>query len=177
MIDLGDIFLSTVAVVGASGIVGYVIYRLAAPRGTARTPVGLGRKWFAWMAMAMAFANLPKFFRNIGSNPDAGADALAIFAISIVFAGGLAFLFGWAYGKFFRRNGSASDRVKMATDDPIKVKKQVAMHEPQRLPQPAHAIQTTSTAATLSIQSNTQFHLPQLYHQDPLLKKIFGPLQ
>ena len=64
MSEAGNAFLISAVTVGLAGAVGYGIYRLALPKGQAVTPIQIGRKWFAWMAMIATFTALPRFVQT-----------------------------------------------------------------------------------------------------------------
>lgn len=96
MSEAGNAFLISAVTVGLAGAVGYGIYRLALPKGQAVTPIQIGRKWFAWMAMIATFTALPRFVQTL--------DVLAFinWLVVLVFYGGLAFAVGWLYGRFVK---------------------------------------------------------------------------
>lgn len=97
---VGNALLTTILVTILAGIVGYAFYRIAIPRVGANAPADTGRRWLAWIVMAMSLINLPKFLihRNV--------DTFAMWLFSIIFAGGIAFVGGWSYVKFFRPQNS-----------------------------------------------------------------------
>lgn len=81
-----------------AGSVGYGLFRLISPRNQAANPLDLGRIWLAWTAMFASLGTLPPFFWRF--------DAISIvkWLIGLVVVGGLAFGFGWLYGRVFKFN-------------------------------------------------------------------------
>ena len=86
----------TLITAAASGAVGFGIYRLTHPKHQPGSPLDLGRKCFAWMAVVVSFATLPPFFRHFD------ADSIATWVFGLVVYGGLAFGAGWLYGKLVK---------------------------------------------------------------------------
>lgn len=93
-----EAILTAAITVTLAGAVGYGLFRLISPRNQAANPLGLGRRWFAWTAMIVSFATLPPFFRLFDAN------SIAKWLVGLAVFGGLAFGFGWLYGKFFKFN-------------------------------------------------------------------------
>lgn len=98
MSSVTDVILSSAITVTLAGAVGYGLFRLISPRNEATNSLGLGRRWFAWTAMIVSVATLPPFFRLFDAN------SIATWLVSLAVFGGLAFGFGWLYGRFFKFN-------------------------------------------------------------------------
>lgn len=97
-----EAILTAAITVTLAGAVGYGLFRLISPRNEATNPSGLGRRWFAWTAMIVSFATLPPFFRLFDAN------SIAKWLVALVVFGGLAFGFGWLYGRFFKFNAAGN---------------------------------------------------------------------
>ena len=108
----GDSLLTAVINVGLSFALGYAIYRVAAPRAAVSTPTQLGRKWFAWMAAIATVALMPRFFRTLDLN------SFAVWLLNLIVWGGMAFLLGWVYGKFFRFKDRVREAPAIASSPP-----------------------------------------------------------
>lgn len=92
-----------------AGMVGYGLYRAIAPKHKATRPIDIGRRWLAWMALLITVSSLPPFFRQFN------VDSFLIWAIGLVFYGGLAFGLGWLYAKLFRFKGGNFGEGSAAT--------------------------------------------------------------
>lgn len=97
-----------IALVAAVGV-----YRLIAPKGETTTAVQMGRKWSAWAAFLIIGGLLPPLlYKPFDINP------LAASIAGMIAYPGIAFLLGWAYGKFrFRKVRTNEKSIDVATDD------------------------------------------------------------
>jgi hypothetical protein len=98
---MNEPLLGVLPAVAIAFAIGYELYWLAAPKESAATAVQLGRKWYAWVALGSTVTLFPKVLCQPFS-----INSLAIWLIiGLVVFGGIAFLLGWAYGKFrFRKS-------------------------------------------------------------------------
>jgi hypothetical protein len=138
--------LVTVALAGA---VGFCLFKLVSPKGVATSPVGVGRKWFAWVIFAGTLTLLPKFFRKLD------ADSFAMWLIGVVIYGGLAFFFGWIYG-LFRFRGR-----QVAVGAPPVI-------QPSPVPAPLTSAHNTATPPLLPSERSSSTTPPQLPPPPPI---------
>jgi len=98
------------AVTALTGLIGYGLYKVASPKNRVKSPLNLGRKWLAWVLFLNTFALLPAFFIKEDFN------SVALWLMSLVVFGGLAFFLGWVYGLIHYRNdkslASASEAIE-----------------------------------------------------------------
>jgi len=103
MTSASNAFVAAATAVTMAAAVGYGLYWLTAPKGPPVNAGQLGRKWFAWTAMILTTSTLPRFFQSYS------IDSFVNWIIGLVFFGGLALIFGWAYGRFSRFKSSRPD--------------------------------------------------------------------
>ena len=98
---MNEPLLGALPAVAIAFAIGYGLYWLAVPKESAATAVQFGRKWYAWVALGSTVTFFPKLLYQPFS-----INSLAIWLIiGLVMFGGIAFLLGWAYGKFrFRKS-------------------------------------------------------------------------
>nr|WP_294866560.1 hypothetical protein [uncultured Pseudogulbenkiania sp.] len=93
-----------------------LLYYLVAPKGAAENAVEMGRRWLAAALAAECAMNLPLFLRHFDFNS-------FVVLISNSFSLGLiAYVVGWAYGKFVKFNKDhvdEADPVAAPLDDPM----------------------------------------------------------
>ena len=113
---IGAIAFGAIAFVAAAGLA-YGLFRWISSTGPAQTPVEMGRKWLAWVALIATVALLPKFIRTLDVNQ------FAAWLTNLSIWGGIAFIGGWLYGKLYKskllpspRGSSAAPGPKMSLD-------------------------------------------------------------
>ena len=79
--------------------VGYVLYRVIAPKGESFGPTDTARRAAAWLCAISAIISIPKLFR--ARSVMELAEGYTVLILTIVVFGLLAFVVGWVVGRLF----------------------------------------------------------------------------
>lgn len=138
MTSSSNTFVAAATAVTMAAAVGYGLYWLSAPKGSPVNAGQLGRKWFAWTSMILTASTLPGFFLSYSTV------SFVKWLIGLAFFGGIALIFGWAYGRFSRFKPSIPDEPPNAQ----------GAYESQKEPSPEHIGSTRTHYAKLHIAAN-----------------------
>jgi len=161
--------LVAVVNVAMAGACGYGIYLLARPKSDLLTPLEVGRKWFAWVAMIQTTAILPPFFRAFQPV------FLVNWVVGLIVFGGLAFAGGWVYARFLRSTPSTSKRTKAELAEPASVPLRAGAIRQER----TASIVTSAAQAAASddFKQAAAAELSRGYIDEPLWQRIISQVE
>ncbi|WP_280564545.1 MULTISPECIES: hypothetical protein [unclassified Chromohalobacter] len=102
--DIQSVLFNSAVSVGASLLVGVILFKAATVKGQASAAKESGRKFAAYAIFIGTIITLPSFFSSINFEPlQYSVEPIAQWIIACVAYGLIGYFIGWIYWKLFKR--------------------------------------------------------------------------